>query len=78
MNILDLSHLEENQANGELVISYLPKTDKVCFMELKSSKTTPSDFNKLLEANLAGCKIVYELMKKYVLETSMKKLICSK
>ena len=64
--------------NGELTISYQPKTDKIVFMELKSSKTTKADFEKLLETNIEGCRLIYDTLKQFITDNAIKKLVCSR
>jgi ribonuclease PH len=60
--IPDLTNQEQNNSNGELILSYLPKTEKIVFSELKSAKTTKADFDKLMEQNLIGCRAIYDIM----------------
>jgi len=73
-----LTHQEQNNCNGELTISYQPKTEKIVFMELKSSKTTKADFDKLLEVNILGCKAIYDVLKQFITDHAVQKLVCSK
>jgi len=76
--MIDLTNQEQMNSNGELTISYQPKTEKIVFMELKSSKTTKGDFEKLLETNIEGCRLIYDTLKQFITENAVKKLVCSR
>ena len=74
---IDLTNQESSSCNGELIISYMPKSEKVSFMELKNSKTQKADFDKLLRINIEGCKQLNEFIRQYVIKYSLRKMICS-
>jgi hypothetical protein len=51
----DLTYDEQRACNGELIISYLPRTKKVDFMELNCSKLSTTDYDNLLDKNIISC-----------------------
>ena len=62
--LLDLNYQEEVRCRGKLIISYLPKENKVSFMQLSKSKITKKDFSEVMAMALEGCKKVYDIFQK--------------
>ena len=76
--INDLTYDEQKSCNGELVISYLPQTNKIDFMELKCQKISKAEYLVLIEQALGICKIMFEEMKAVVLNNCIRKILYSR
>ena len=76
--INDLTYDEQKNCSGELVISYLPRTNKIDFMELKCQKISKADYLVLIEQALDICKIMFEDIKTVVLNNCLRKILYSR
>lgn len=61
-----------------MVISYLPKTKKIDFMELKCLKISSNDYSKLAEKAINVCLDIAEDIRKTARTNCLKKLIYSR
>lgn len=71
----DLTYDEQKNCGAELVISYLPRTQKIDFMELKCQKITKTEYLELSEHALNFCKGMFEEIKSVVLNSFLRKLL---
>lgn len=76
--ISDMTYDESKQSDTEMVISYLPKTQQIDFVLLRSFKVSPKDYQRLLDLTLKECQSVYKLIRNSVIDSSFKRIICSK
>ena len=72
--LLDLNYQEEVRSRGMLIISYLPKSNEISFMELSKSKISKKDFKEVMDLALEGCKKVYEIFKKGIYDSVKKQI----
>ena len=47
-----------------LIISYLPKSNQISFMDLSKSKIAKKDFAEVMNLAIEGCKELYEIFKR--------------
>lgn len=73
--INDLTYDEQKSCNAELVISYLPRTNKIDFMELKCQKITKQEYLDLIEQALKICKSMFDEIKAVALNNCLRKLL---
>lgn len=76
--INDLTYDEQKNCSGELVISFLPKTNKIDFMELKCQKISKAEYMVLIEQALGICKTMFEEIKTTVLNHCIRKILYSR
>ena len=67
---LDLQQTEEKKHNCDFMISYLPKSWKIAFIEMESKKLSVKEVNELIEMAISGWKLIEE-----VIDTHVKKAI---
>jgi len=63
---IDLQQTEEKKHKCDFLIAYLPKSEKIAFIELESKKLSIKEVNSLMETAISGCKHVYEIMNDHV------------
>ena len=74
----DLTYDEQKNCNGELVISYLPRSNKIDFMEMKCQKISKAEYMALIEEALKICKMMFEDIKSVVLNNCVRKMLYSR
>ena len=75
---IDLTNDEQKSANAELVISYLPRQQKVDFVQLKCTKITMGDLDQLKQIAIEGCQHVNTIVRKSLIDSSLRKLLVQK
>ncbi|CAI2380278.1 unnamed protein product [Moneuplotes crassus] len=65
---IDLQQTEEKKHNCDFLISYLPKTKKIAFIELDSKKLSIKEVNSLVELAIEGCMHINEIIDQYIRE----------
>ncbi|KAL4435126.1 hypothetical protein ABPG74_003619 [Tetrahymena malaccensis] len=76
--LLDATYQEQKKASAELIISYLPRSDQVDFMEMKSSKISQQDTKEMCKIAVDGCKQMYQILRTFVMESSVKTLLSTR
>ena len=65
--ILDVNDEEDKEGQADMPVAYMPNLGKVTLMQLDGI-LTPEEYKKCLETAIGGCKQVYEIQKKALME----------
>ena len=65
--ILDLNKDEDNNGEADLPIAMINRTEEICLLQM-DGHMTPEEFDKAMELVKKGCKDIYELQKKALLQ----------
>ena len=63
--IVDINYLEESTGGPEVVLTLLPKSEQIIFLEM-NGRLHEDNLNKVLDIAQKGCKDVYALMDRVV------------
>ncbi len=65
--VLDVNDEEDKEGQADMPVAYMPNLGKVTLMQLDGI-LTPSEYKKCLETAIGGCKQVYEIQRKALME----------
>ena len=65
--VLDVNDEEDKEGQADMPVAYMPNLGKVTLMQLDGI-LTPSEYKKCLETAIVGCKQVYEIQRKALME----------
>jgi exosome complex component RRP41 len=69
--VLDVNDEEDKEGQADMPVAYMPNLGKITLMQLDGI-LTPSEYKKCLETAIGGCKQVYEIQKKALMEKYFK------
>ncbi|KRX06503.1 Ribosomal protein S5 domain 2-type fold [Pseudocohnilembus persalinus] len=75
---VDITYEEQRQMNAEIVISYMPRQQKIDFISLKCSKINVQDLENMKQSAVQACENIYQQMRQHLIQSSLKKLLCSR
>ena len=64
---LDINDVEDKEGSADMPVAYLPNLDQITLLQLDGI-LTESQFNECIEKALQGCKMVYEIQRKALME----------
>ncbi|MGI0081997.1 MAG: exosome complex exonuclease Rrp41 [Nitrosopumilaceae archaeon] len=65
--VLDVNDEEDKEGQADMPVAYMPNLGKITLMQLDGI-LTPTEYKKCLETAIGGCKQVYEIQKKALME----------
>ena len=65
--VLDVNDEEDKEGQADMPVAYMPNLGKITLMQLDGI-LTPSEYKKCLETAIEGCKQVYEIQRKALME----------
>ena len=65
--VLDVNDEEYKEGQADMPVAYMPNLGKITLMQLDGI-LTPSEYKKCLETAIEGCKQVYEIQRKALME----------
>ncbi|MEX0763641.1 MAG: exosome complex exonuclease Rrp41 [Nitrosopumilaceae archaeon] len=65
--VLDVNDEEDKEGQADMPVAYMPNLGKITLMQLDGI-LTPSEYKTCLETAIGGCKQVYEIQKKALME----------
>lgn len=69
--VLDVNDEEDKEGQADMPVAYMPNLGKITLMQLDGI-LTPPEYKKCLETAIGGCKQVYEIQKKALMEKYFK------
>src|SRR5574342_1191326 len=69
--VLDVNDEEDKEGEADMPVAYMPNLGKITLMQLDGI-LTPTEYKKCLETAIGGCKQVYEIQKKAIMEKYFK------
>jgi len=69
--VLDVNDEEDKEGQADMPVAYMPNLGKITLMQLDGI-LTPVEYKKCLETAIGGCKQVYEIQKKALMEKYFK------
>ena len=69
--VLDVNDEEDKEGQADMPVAYMPNLGKITLMQLDGT-LTPAEYKKCLETAIGGCKQVYEIQKKALMEKYFK------
>ena len=69
--VLDVNDEEDKEGQADMPVAYMPNLGKITLMQLDGI-LTPDEYEKCLETAIGGCKQVYEIQKKALMEKYFK------
>ena len=69
--VLDVNDEEDKEGQADMPVAYMPNLGKITLMQLDGI-LTPAEYKKCLETAIGGCKQVYEIQKKALIEKYFK------
>lgn len=69
--VLDVNDEEDKEGQADMPVAYMPNLGKITLMQLDGI-LTPAEYKKCLETAIGGCKQVYEIQKKALMEKYFK------
>jgi exosome complex component RRP41 len=65
--VLDINDTEDKEGGADMPVAYLPRLDQVTLLQLDGN-LSPEQFNECLDKAIVGCKMVYEIQKKALMQ----------
>jgi exosome complex component RRP41 len=65
--VLDINDTEDKEGGADMPVAYLPRLDQVTLLQLDGN-LSPDQFNECLDKAITGCKMVYEIQKKALMQ----------
>jgi exosome complex component RRP41 len=65
--VLDINDTEDKEGGADMPVAYLPRLDQVTLLQLDGN-LSPEQFNECLDKAITGCKMVYEIQKKALMQ----------
>ncbi len=65
--VLDVNDEEDKEGQADMPVAYMPNLGKITLMQLDGI-LTPTEYKKCLETAIGGCKQIYEIQKKALME----------
>lgn len=65
--VLDVNDEEDKEGQADMPVAYMPNLGKITLMQLDGI-LTPSEYQKCLQTAIGGCKQVYEIQRKALIE----------
>jgi exosome complex component RRP41 len=69
--VLDVNDEEDKEGQADMPVAYMPNLGKVTLMQLDGI-LTPDEYKRCLETAIGGCKQVYEIQKKALMDKYFK------
>lgn len=69
--VLDVNDEEDKEGQADMPVAYMPNLGKITLMQLDGI-LTPDEYKKCLETAIGGCKQVYEIQRKALMEKYFK------
>ena len=69
--VLDVNDEEDKEGQADMPVAYMPNLGKITLMQLDGI-LTPNEYKKCLETAIGGCKQVYEIQRKALMEKYFK------
>lgn len=69
--VLDVNDEEDKEGQADMPVAYMPNLGKITLMQLDGI-LTPDEYKRCLETAIGGCKQVYEIQKKALMEKYFK------
>lgn len=65
--VLDINNEEDQAGQADMPVGYMPNLNKITLIQL-DGVLTPEEYKKCIETAIGGCKLVYELQKKALMD----------
>jgi exosome complex component RRP41 len=65
--VLDINDVEDKEGSADMPVAYLPNLEQISLLQL-DGVLTQSQFTECLEKAVQGCKMVYEIQRKALME----------
>ncbi|MGI0050455.1 MAG: exosome complex exonuclease Rrp41 [Nitrososphaeraceae archaeon] len=65
--VLDINDIEDKEGSADMPVAYLPNLEQITLLQLDGI-LNESQFNECLEKAIHGCKMVYEIQRKALIE----------
>jgi len=69
--VLDVNDEEDKEGQADMPVAYMPNLGKITLMQLDGI-LTPDEYKRCLETAIGGCKQVYEIQKKALMDKHFK------
>jgi exosome complex component RRP41 len=65
--VLDINDIEDKEGSADMPVAYLPNLEQITLLQLDGI-LTESQFDECIEKAIQGCKMVYEIQRKALIE----------
>ena len=65
--VLDINNEEDQSGQADMPVGYMPNLEKITLIQLDGI-LTPDEYKKCIETAIGGCKLVYEIQKKALID----------
>jgi exosome complex component RRP41 len=65
--VLDINDTEDKEGGADMPVAYMPRLEQVTLLQLDGRLTT-EQFKECIDKAIGGCKIVYEIQKKALMQ----------
>jgi len=65
--VLDINDTEDKEGGADMPVSYMPRLEQVTLLQL-DGRLSPDQFNDCIDKAIGGCKMVYEIQKKALMQ----------
>jgi exosome complex component RRP41 len=65
--VLDINDTEDKEGGADMPVAYMPRLEQVTLLQL-DGRLTLDQFNECLDKAIHGCKMVYEIQKKALMQ----------
>lgn len=69
--VLDVNNEEDQAGQADMPVGYMPNLDKITLLQLDGVLTT-QEYEKCIDVAIQGCKIIYEIQKKALIDKFFK------
>ncbi|HKZ62520.1 MAG TPA: exosome complex exonuclease Rrp41 [Nitrososphaera sp.] len=65
--VLDINDTEDKEGGADMPVAYMPRLEQVTLLQL-DGRLSPDQFNDCIDKAIGGCKMVYEIQKKALMQ----------
>jgi len=69
--VLDVNNEEDQAGQADMPVGYMPNLEKITLLQLDGI-LTPSEYEKCIDVAIQGCKIIYKIQKKALIDKFFK------
>ncbi|MGH9992935.1 MAG: exosome complex exonuclease Rrp41 [Nitrososphaera sp.] len=65
--VLDINDTEDKEGGADMPVAYMPRLEQITLLQL-DGKLSPEQFNECIDKAISGCKSVYEIQKRALMQ----------
>src|ERR671931_1845657 len=65
--VLDINDAEDKEGGADMPVAFMPRLEQVTLLQL-DGRLTPDQFNECIDKAIGGCKMVYDIQRKALMQ----------